>query len=133
MTTAIERFESTPEGKRLMQQERLILEVTEFIVELMQEQNVTRTELAKRLGRSKGWISQLLAGEANFTLRTLADVFGALGHHPVVDVEGHRDGTPTHAIPNDLGAGPAMWRQFPWTRKYSQVTNAQIPDELLAG
>jgi len=86
MTIAIERLESTPEGKRLMQQERLILEVTEFIIGLMQEQNVTRMELAKRLGRTKGWISRLLAGEANFTLRTLADVFGALGHHPVVDV-----------------------------------------------
>ena len=54
----------------------MILLATERIVELMLEQNVSRTELAKRRGRSKGWISQLLAGEANFTLRTLADVFG---------------------------------------------------------
>lgn len=133
MTTAIERFESTPEGKRLVDQERLILQATERIVELMQEQNVTRTELAKRLGRTKGWISQLLAGEANFTLRTLADVFGALGLRPVVDVEGHGEGTPAHAIPSDLGAGPLMWRQFPWARHCAQLPDTQVPDELLAG
>ncbi|NLF71072.1 MAG: helix-turn-helix transcriptional regulator [Candidatus Anammoximicrobium sp.] len=60
------------------------MQATERIVELMQEQDVTRTELAKRLGRTKGWISQLLAGEANFTLRTLADVFGALGLRPII-------------------------------------------------
>jgi cyanate lyase len=133
MTTAIERFASTPEGKQLLDQERLILQATERIVELMQEQNVTRTELAKRLGRTKGWISQLLAGETNFTLRTLADVFGALGLRPVVDVEGHRDGTPTHSMPSDIGAGPVMWRKFTWTPKYAQGVETQNPDASLAG
>ena len=55
MATELERLTSTPKGKRLLEQERLILQVTEFIVQLMQEQNVTRTELARRLGKSKGW------------------------------------------------------------------------------
>jgi len=95
MTTELERLTSTSRGKRLLEQERLILQVTEFIVQLMQEQNVTRTELARRLGKSKGWISQLLDGETNFTLRTVADVFGALGHRPVVDIERDRSGTAT--------------------------------------
>ena len=103
MTTAIERFGSTPEGKRLLDQERLILQATERIVELMQQQNVTRTELAQRLGKSKSWISQLLAGEANFTLRTLADVFGALGQRAVVDVERRSDGTSTTSSSVDNG------------------------------
>ncbi len=132
MTTELDRLTSTPEGKRLLDQERLIMQATERIVELMQEQSVTRTELAKRLGRSKGWISQLLAGEANFTLRTLADVFGALGQRPVVDVAGPAAATPTHAIPSDLAAGPVMWRTFSWAVKYPQDSSVQVPDESLA-
>ncbi len=112
MKTAIERFEGTPEGKRLLDQERLILQATERIVELMRQQKVTRTELANRLGRTKGWISQLLAGEANFTLRTLADVFGALGQRAVVDVEWQNDGAPKHSMHTEMDAGPVMWRQY---------------------
>ena len=134
MTTAIERFESTPEGKRLLDQERLILQATERIVELMQQQNVTRTELAQRLGKSKSWISQLLAGEANFTLRTLADVFGALGQRAVVDVERQDAGTSTDFSHSDMDAGRVMWRQYDWIPKYpAQSAVAQRPDTLLAG
>jgi transcriptional regulator with XRE-family HTH domain len=133
MTTAIERFESVPEGKRLLDQERLILQATEAIIKLMQQQDVSRTELARRLGRSKGWISQLLAGEANFTLRTLADVFGALERRAVIDVEICLDGAPRHALPNDLVAGPVMWRLFPWALKCPQDAGAPIPEEMLAG
>jgi transcriptional regulator with XRE-family HTH domain len=134
MTTAIERFESTPEGKRLLAQERLILQATERILELMQQQNVTRTELARRLGKSKSWISQLLAGEANFTLRTLADVFAALGKRAVVDVEGQGDGTSPEFSHSEMDAGRVMWRQYDWIPKYpAQSAVAQSPDTLLAG
>lgn len=78
MQTLIERLTATPEGMRLFQQERAILDVTELICQIMEEQGVTRTELARRLGRSKGYISQLLDGESNMTIRTLSDVFLAL-------------------------------------------------------
>ena len=58
---------------------RTILEVTELICQVMEEKGISRTELAKRLGKSKGYISQLLDGEANMTVRTISDVFTALG------------------------------------------------------
>lgn len=134
MTTAIKRFESTPEGKQLLDQERLILQATERILDLMQQQNVTRTELAQRLGKSKSWISQMLAGEANFTLRTLADVFGALGQRAAVDVERQSDRPSTHFAHSEMDAGPVMWRQYDWIPKYpAQAAVAQSPDPLLAG
>lgn len=133
MATAIERFQSTPKGKQLMQQERLILEVTEFIIAKMQEKGVTRSELARRLEKSKGWISQLLAGEANFTLRTLADVFGALGHCPTIGTKCDDERTPAHDISSAFGAAPVMWRQFQWSTCRSQTSDTQLQDELLAG
>jgi transcriptional regulator with XRE-family HTH domain len=65
--------------ERLLAQERLILDATEAIVELLDEQKVSRQELAALLGKSKGFISQLLSGERNMTLRTLADLGYVLG------------------------------------------------------
>lgn len=70
---------STDQGERIWQQERTILDATERICELMLKNKVTRSDLAYRLGKSKGYVSQLLDGERNMTLRTLSDVFVALG------------------------------------------------------
>ncbi|QDT52430.1 hypothetical protein Pan44_04410 [Caulifigura coniformis] len=61
------------------QREYTVLEATELICKLMAEKNVKRSELASLLGKSKGYISQLLDGETNMTLATLSDVFTALG------------------------------------------------------
>jgi transcriptional regulator with XRE-family HTH domain len=68
-----------PEHDQLLDQERLILYVTETVVGLLTETKMTRQELADRLGKSKGYVSQLLGGERNMTLRTLADLGHALG------------------------------------------------------
>ena len=76
--TLVEKLTGTADGMRLYQQERAILEVTELICELMAEQNVTRSELANQLGRTKGYVTQLLDGRANMTVRTISDVLTAL-------------------------------------------------------
>lgn len=79
ISTWIDRLTETSDDKRLFQQEKTILEVTELICALMKEQNVSRKILAERLYKTKGYVSQLLDGEANMTLRTLSDVLYALG------------------------------------------------------
>ena len=76
--TLIEKLTKTPEGMRLYQQERAIQELTDLVCELMDEQDVSRSALARRLGRTKGYITQLLDGRANMTVRTISDVFTAL-------------------------------------------------------
>lgn len=76
--TLVDKLTRTEEGNRLYQQERTILEMTELICEVMQERSISRSGLAKRLSKSKGYITQLLDGEANMTLRTISDVFTAL-------------------------------------------------------
>ena len=84
MQTLIERVTSTPEGLALFQQEGLILEVTDLIYRLMQEHVVNKAELAARLGKSRSYVTQMLAGRANLTLRTVSDVLTALGESPRV-------------------------------------------------
>jgi transcriptional regulator with XRE-family HTH domain len=77
--TLSQEITTTEEGRRLLNQESAILEVTELICEHLEEENVSRRELADRLGKTKGYITQLLDGRANMTIRTIADVFTALG------------------------------------------------------
>lgn len=61
-------------------QEEAILDVTELLCELMEERGVTRAELSRKLKKSKGYVSQLLDGTTNMTIRTVSDVMTHLGH-----------------------------------------------------
>jgi plasmid maintenance system antidote protein VapI len=56
-----------------------IVEFTEDVCVLMEEQGVSRAELARRLGTSRAYITKLLGGNANFTLETMTKVAMALG------------------------------------------------------
>lgn len=77
--TMVDEMTSTPEGMKLFQQERMILEVTEMIWEIMEKGAITKSELAHRLEKSKAYVTQLLNGMTNMTLRTVSDVLFALG------------------------------------------------------
>lgn len=82
--TLKDKITRTPEGLRAWHQERTIFETTNMICRIMAENGVSRSELANKLDRSKGYITQLLDGTTNMTLRTVSDVFLALGRefHP---------------------------------------------------
>lgn len=77
--TWVENRTEDPERMKVFQQERLILEVTELIERLMKQQGVSKAQLAEKLGTTKGYITQLLDGRTNMTLRTISDVMVALG------------------------------------------------------
>ncbi len=66
--------------QRLLAQESLILDATEEICRVLGSAKISRQELAKRLGKSKGFVTQVLSGERNMTLRTAADLASALDH-----------------------------------------------------
>ena len=78
--TTLDDLLKDPEYRRLFQQEKLILEVTESICDAMEKTATPRSVLARLLGRTKGCISQLLSGRRNLTLRTWADMMTVLGH-----------------------------------------------------
>lgn len=85
---------------RIDQQEWLVLQVALHIEKLMEQQSISRTELAKRLGTSKGYVTQLLDG-ANMTLRKLADVMMALDSSLKIDTTSL--GFETTLIPEERG------------------------------
>lgn len=60
---------------------KAIGKVTDCIYEVMQEQGMSQADLARRLGRSRTWVSRLLSGDHNMTIRTAVSVLHELGHN----------------------------------------------------
>ena len=77
--TDYERYsESSPARARQLRQEKLILKVTHALWETLATLGMKRSDLAAKMQRSAGFVSHVLAGDRNLTLRTLADIAGAM-------------------------------------------------------
>jgi transcriptional regulator with XRE-family HTH domain len=72
--------------QRMVRQEELILDVTNKLTEALEEAGVTKSELAKRIERSPGLISQVFGGGRNLTLRTISDIAAALSLRPTLQL-----------------------------------------------
>ncbi|MBM3473277.1 MAG: helix-turn-helix transcriptional regulator [Armatimonadetes bacterium] len=59
--------------------EGVLLAATERICELMDKHDVSRAELARRLGKSRAYVTRVLNGQPNMTLKTLTQIAVALG------------------------------------------------------
>jgi len=88
MTDFFEHWENqSQDNAKLVAQEVLITELTEAIWAAMEQSGVKKSELAKRMGATKGYVSQVLNGTRNMTLRTLSDICFALGRKPNFAIE----------------------------------------------
>jgi transcriptional regulator with XRE-family HTH domain len=52
------------------------------VVDFMENEGLNQTQLAERLGVSKGYISQVLRGDFNYTLKKLIELSLAMGKVP---------------------------------------------------
>jgi len=59
--------------------ETVIIEFTEKIATIMEEKNITRAELARRLGVSRAFVTKLLNGNPNLTIKTMMSIADVLG------------------------------------------------------
>jgi transcriptional regulator with XRE-family HTH domain len=109
--TVQEEFLESPENRRLFEQERLLVEATELLSELMEKKKVSRKQLAQRIGKSKAFVTQLLRGNHNMTLRTVADLFDALDYQASLKCQ-PRD-------QQQMSCVPAFQRE--WAYYYSRV------------
>ena len=57
----------------------LILDFTENLHRLMKKKNIKKSELAKQLGTSAAYITKVLRGDENFTLKTMFRLAKAVG------------------------------------------------------
>ena len=77
-------------GKRhvevLTAREQLIYNVTEDFLVILEDRNISKKELANRLGKSQSYVTQLLSGLRNMTLGSLSDICFALDFEPKIQL-----------------------------------------------
>jgi plasmid maintenance system antidote protein VapI len=71
----LDRVETSPDYWH----EGAILDFTLDLQRRMEEQEISRAELARRMGTSRAYITRLLGGDANFTLMTMVKLSMAVG------------------------------------------------------
>lgn len=127
--SAHDQFLESPEHQRLFEQERLLVEAAELLTEILENRKVTRAQLAQRLRKSKAFITQVLRGNHNMTLRTLADLFGALDLRIVMNAEprAKRLSDTTSAIREDF------WQCFEVPGPYVLAGRFVLPPHALQG
>lgn len=104
----------------LFEQESAVLDFTEQIVEAMQRRELTKAELADRLGKSRAHVTQILRGDNNFTFQTAVSLAVALGLRFKVTLEAENSVESgfrpivTMARESELSPTPAVsWTAFP--------------------
>lgn len=95
-TTLHEEYLKDKDFARLMAQEDLIMDVTENFCRILEEEKLNRSQLAQIMGKTKGYISQLLNGNRNITLRVLSDIAFSLGY--IIRVRVKKRGVKTEPV-----------------------------------
>lgn len=104
--------------------EGLILDITEDVCKAMEEKGIDRAELADKLGVSRAFISKLLNGTPNLTIKTLMKIADALGRELSVKMPPAGFITPNLyvSIERSIKYKPAMTEDVaPW--KFANVAN----------
>jgi transcriptional regulator with XRE-family HTH domain len=95
---------------RILAQEELVLDATERVCGAMKDANVSRADLADRLGTTRGYVSQLLDGSRNMTLRTLSDLAFSLGMRFSVQLTPRTQAAPAYGVSQAWALVSGTWR-----------------------
>lgn len=79
------RVLATFEGRRETQRQQVLSDALVMIEVLMESKDVSRTELANRMGVSQGAVTHMLTGRRNFSLEKLSDVLFSFDRALVLD------------------------------------------------
>lgn len=104
--------------------ELLLWDLTEQIAVAMEEQGVSRADLAQRLGVSRQYVTKVLNGMPNLTLRTMVEIAAALGRQVRIGLEVPAQATPprTQALTTEKPASMPRQRRAPASRKRAATT-----------
>ena len=69
---------------RAFAREELLYNVTEDLLVIMEDSDISKKELARRLGKSRSYVTQVLSGSRNMTLGSFSDICFALGVKPQI-------------------------------------------------
>jgi predicted XRE-type DNA-binding protein len=89
----------TFEARAGYERESLTNQILEAVHKCMREKNVSQQQIAAVMGVSQGRVSQILSGDQNLTLRTLASVAAALDGHFHVTLDSRVSSPVDHPSP----------------------------------
>jgi transcriptional regulator with XRE-family HTH domain len=87
MTTKFDELMLDPEFRKHYAVEGFIGDTAELIWRMLVRRNMKQADLARKLNKSPAFVSQLLNGKANMTIRTLGEVMYALGATVKIDAQ----------------------------------------------
>ncbi len=99
ITSDYDRLMEDPATRRSLREEELIIEVTEALTQALHLRGLNQTVLANRLGKTRGFVSRLLNGSRNLTLRSIARMADALDCRVRVEFE-PRELSALHSLPS---------------------------------
>jgi len=119
--------------KGIMKREELLKSAGYWIAEIqiglyncavgfMEKHKMNRTQLAAYLGVSKGYVTQLLSGDYNFSLEKLVELALALGYVPQMAFEPKE----CRIARDRLEVKPASWRPARYSAKVVAI-NKEMP------
>lgn len=79
MKTLNQYINESVDANKIFEEEELILEVTEAVWQALEDTQLTKKDLANRIGCSTTDVTQFLNGSRNMTLRNLVRIAAALG------------------------------------------------------
>lgn len=78
MTSKFDSLLLDPEFRKQYAVERLIADASQFICDQLELRKMKQADLARLLNKTPAFVSQLLSGKTNMTVRTLAEIANAL-------------------------------------------------------
>ena len=124
MKTVHDPLMEDPEFRKQSAIENLAGDASDLIARLMHEQKISKADLARRLGKSRAWVTQLLNGRANMTVRTLAEVVFYLDGEVKIHAE------PANSLVGNKAEGKIFKMEVP--KGYPRTADVfRIPDNRL--
>lgn len=100
MTTQFDELMQDPEFRKMYAVEGLLGDAAQLVADLLEHKKMKKADLARLLNKTPAFVSQLLNGRANMTVRTLAEVIYALGATVKLQTEDipvpHKDASTHH-------------------------------------
>lgn len=118
-------FNDTPEARRMLAEEHVILAASELVAEALETRGQTRSWLAGTLGVKLSEISQRLSGRRNLTLKSLAGMLHELDYGVdvrLIDRRAAKSNTIFHVA-----------REVDWPTSNMRYTQTQTPIRLIRG
>ncbi len=110
-----------------------IHDFTMEIHRLMEKYGINKAELARRLGTSQAYVTKMLSGDANFTIKTMTKIAAAFGERVHIHLDPgvceERRGRVWEKLPWPVGPGQCTQAAERWADTYQKTELPAVKEE----